>query len=252
MSPVRRPALVGVVALCAIALATADETTVPKGASDDSPPTYTLARVLAIDVMGRTLLIRNVKGVEEKVQLDDNLPGFGDVQAGDRVILTLRTGPGWARVSSLASSGRAQAAPIAASSRQSPAQAPSDAPSTLAPREAFSAKVAGLAAQADGVDRVWDEFRSACDLRAGKPHEGGRGWLAIWEGPIRADLSAGSCRDLFNQIVDRGESIRAGIAAAEDGARSLLPGDMMQIRRQYRLYWDDWAAHATLKREDSR
>ncbi len=208
---------------------------------DDGTPTYTNAQVVAVDVIARTLVIRNAKGVEEKVQLDDNLAGFGDIRAGDRVILTLRTGPGWARVSSIVKS-RAVAAPkIAASSSPSAPVAPVDNSQAPASREAFGAQVASLAGQADRVDRVWNEFRSACDFPAGNPREGERGWFVIWEGSIRADLSAGFCRDLFNQVVDLAEPVNAGMAAAEDVARrTLLPGDIREVRRQYRMDWDGW------------
>jgi len=230
---------VGAVALCATALAAAEGTTIPKGTSDDGPPTYTNAEVVAVDVTGRTLVIRNAKGVEEKVQLDDALAGFDDLKAGDRVILTLRRGPGWARVSSIDKSRAVPASQVAASSPPSP---PVDNSEDLASREAFGAQVASLAAQADRVDHVWNEFRRACKLMPGNPHEGARGWFAIWEGSVRADLSGGFCRDLFNQIVDLGEPINAGMTAAEDVARrTLLPGDIREIRRQYRMDWDGWA-----------
>jgi hypothetical protein len=249
MRPVTRLALVGVVALCATALAAADEITIPRGSSDGAPPTYSNAQVVAVDVTGRTLLIRrNAKGVEEKVQLDDNLAGIGDIRAGDRVILTVRTGPGWTRVSSIVKSrplaaSRPPAAPkAAATSSASPAQAPVTDPQLLASRQTFADQIAGLAEQADQIDRVWNEFRRACDFGAGHPNEAARGWFVIWEGSIRADLSGGFCRDLFNQIVDLGEPIRAGMTAADNVARrSLLPGDMRDIRRQYRMDWDSWA-----------
>ena len=242
MSSMRRLALVGAVALCASLLAADEVIATPKGSSDDGPLTYTNAQVLAVDVNGRTLLIRNAMGVEEKVQLDDNLSGFGDVRAGDQVILTLRTGPGWARVSSIAKSSPEPEPTVAVSPSPRPPVAPVDDSQVLSSRQAFGGKVASLAAQADRVDRVWNEFRSACNFKAGNLHEGARGWFAIWEGSIRADLSGGACRDLFNQIVDLGEPIKAGMTAAEDVARQTLsPGDIRKIRRQYALDWEGWA-----------
>ncbi len=209
---------------------------------DDGSPTYTNVQVVAVDAIGRTLVIRNTKGVEEKMQLDDNLAGFGDIKAGDRVILTLQTGPGWARVSSIVKSRALPALKAAASSSPGPPVEPVVSSQALASRGAFDAQVAGLAGQADRVDRVWNEFRRACNFEAENPREGARGWFALWEGSIRADLSGGFCRDLFNQVVDLGESVNAGMTAAEDVARrSLLPGDIREIRRQYRMDWDGWA-----------
>ena len=231
MSSVSRLVLAGAVAFCASALAAGEGST------------YTNAQVVAVDLIGRTLVIRNAKGGEEKVELDDNLAGFGDIKAGDRVILTLRTGPGWTRVSSIVKS-RAVPAPPKAATRPLPSQpvAPVDNAPSLASREAFGARVARLAGQADRVDHVWNEFRSACDFKAENPREGARGWFVIWEGSIRADLSGGFCRDLFNQIIDLGEPIKAGMTAAEDVARrTFSPGDIREIRRQYALDWDGWA-----------
>jgi hypothetical protein len=242
MSSVRRLVLVSAVVLCATALPAAEGATILKGSSDDGPSTYTNAEVVAVDVIGRTLVIRNARGVEEKVQLDDNLAGFADIKAGDRVVLTLRTGPGWARVSSIVKS-RAVAPPkVAASPSRSAPGASADNSQALASREAFGAQVASLAAQADRVDRIWNEFRSACDVKAGNPREGARGWFVAWEGSIGADLSGGTCRDVFNQLIDLGEPIKAGMTAAEDVARrTLLPGDIREIRRQYGMDWDGWA-----------
>jgi hypothetical protein len=74
-------------------------------------------------------------------------------------------------------------------------------------------------------------------------HEGARGWFVLWEGSIRADLSGGFCRDLFNQIIDLGEPIKTGMmTAAEDVERRTLSlGDIRAIRRQYTMDWDGWA-----------
>ena len=206
---------------------------------EDGPSTYTNAQVVSVDVTGRTLVIRNAKGLEERLQLDDNLAGFGDIKAGDRVILTLRTGPGWARVSSIARSRAVPASKIKAASSPSPPGSPVDDSQASASREAFGAQVASLADQADRVDRVWNEFRSKCNPTEGNSHE--RGWFVIWQGSLRADLSGGFCRDLFNQIIDLGEPVNAGMTVAEDAARrTLSPGDIREIRRQYRMDWDGW------------
>jgi hypothetical protein len=241
MSSVRSLTLVGAVALCAAALAAAEGITIPKSTPDDGPPTYTNAQVVAVDVTGRTLVIRNAKGVEEKVELDANLAGFGDIKAGDRVILTLRTGPGRALVSSIVKSTAVPAPNFAASPQPSPPVASVDNSQKIASREAFGAQVASLAAQADRVERVWGGFQNTCNLKAGNPHEGARGWFVIWEGAIGADLSGGFCRDLFNQIIDLGEPIKVGMTAAEDVARrTLSPGDIREIRRQYTMDWDGW------------
>jgi hypothetical protein len=73
------------------------------------------------------------------------------------------------------------------------------------------------------------------------PPQSARGWFVVWEGSIGADLSGGYCRDFFNPIVDLGEPINKGMTAAEDVARrSLSPGEIRKIRRQYRMDWEGW------------
>jgi hypothetical protein len=111
------------------------------GAADDGQTTHT-AQVMAIDTIGRTLVIRDARGVEETVQLDDSLAGFGDIRVGDRVILTLRKGPGWSRVTSVIE-GTPSARPAARPVR---APRPAAAEEALAADEVLDAKVAAAVA----------------------------------------------------------------------------------------------------------
>lgn len=211
----------------------------------DDAPSYTNARVLALDPSRRTAVIRTAEGVEETVQLDDRLAGFGDVAVGDRVILSVHSGPGWARVTSIVRSvpGSASAnRPLAALPLDRTADRPVDAEARAFAIAMFDSRVASLAQQAQRVDRVWGEFLSACKIEGVTEYDGARGWFMLWEGSLRSDLSGGFCRDLFNQIVSLGEPIKAGMTAAEDVARrSLDPGEMREIRRRYSMDWGGWA-----------
>jgi hypothetical protein len=126
MSSMKRLALMGAVALCAAGLATAERRAIPRDTADEGPPTYTNVQVVSLDVAGRTLVVRNARGVEEKMELDDNLAGFGDVKAGDRVMLTLRAGPGWTRVSSIVKSKAVPAPKGAVTTAPNPPVAPGD------------------------------------------------------------------------------------------------------------------------------
>ncbi len=85
--------------------------------------------MVALDAAGRTLVIRNPSGVEEKVELADNLAGFGGVKAGDRVTLTLRAGLRWTRVSSIVQTRAVPTAPGTAAS------APKRSTRTLLPED---------------------------------------------------------------------------------------------------------------------
>ncbi len=73
-------------------------------------------------------------------------------------------------------------------------------------------------------------------------YAGSREWLSLWES-VQVDTSSGYCRDLFNQIVGRGQSVNAAMAAAEtDARRSLEPGAIREIQRQYSLEWHGWGS----------
>lgn len=213
----------------------------PPADAGEDVPSYTNARVLALDPSRRTLVIRTADGVEETLQLDDRLAGFGDVAVGDRVILTVRSGPGWARVTSvtrsrpsLPSNDRPLVAP--------PPDRPVDAETRAFARTIFDSRVATLARQAQRVDQVWGEFVNGCKIEGLTQNDGARGWFVLWEGSLRSDLSGGFCRDLFNQIVNLGEPIKKGMTAAEDVARrSLGPGEIRDIRRRHAMDWGGWA-----------
>jgi len=47
---------------------------------------YTNVEVVAVDAPRRTVVVRNPEGVEERIELDDQVAGFDDIKAGDRVI----------------------------------------------------------------------------------------------------------------------------------------------------------------------
>ena len=67
---------------------------------------------------------------------------------------------------------------------------------------------------------------------------------------VRADLSSGFCRDLFNQIVTSGEGIKTAMAAAEDVARkSLAAGDIREICKLNSMDWEGWELPAPDKLE---
>jgi len=204
-------------------------------------PTYTNARVVSINALERTLVIRRADGTQQTVQLDDSLAGFGDVRVGDEVILTLRAQPGWPRVSAITKS-------TVTPSRGTPAARPlppAASEASQAAVDAFARQVADLAVEANRVDRLWSGFRATCDATVGGRYEGGREWFGLWANDVRADLSNGYCRDLYNQIVGLGENVKRGMAGAEDAARrSLSPGDIRDVRLRYSMDWDGWTLPA--------
>lgn len=204
-------------------------------------PTYTNARVVSLNALDRTFVVRQADGTQQRVELDDDVAGFGDVKVGDEVILALRGEPARPRASLITKSTTTPSRRASATRPLAPA--PGEGREAVA--DAFARHVAEIAADADRVDRLWSGFRSACDASVGGRYEGGREWFSLWANDVRADLSNGYCRDLYNQVVGLGQTVMRGMAQAEDSARrSLSPGDIRDVRLRYSMDWDDWSRPA--------
>lgn len=198
---------------------------------------YTNAEFVSLDLPRHALVVRNNEGKEQTLELEDNLAGLAELRPGDRVILTLRGDPDRPRVGAL---WKASPPGKAASPAEPSAAAVVTGEDAEQAEVEYSRRVADLARQADEIDRIWAGFRTVCDVRTQRRYEGSREWLSLWEA-TPTDLSSGYCRDRFNQIVTRGQSVNAGMAAAEaDAARELQPGRIRAIQKRYSLEWSEW------------
>ncbi|HEY8231144.1 MAG TPA: hypothetical protein VIJ10_00640 [Vicinamibacteria bacterium] len=211
-------------------------------------PKYTNAEVLSINAQQRLLVVRTNDGAEQTLELDDQVSGLAELRAGDRVILTMRGEPGRPRVQAFSKTTKVEAS---ASTRAEPVVTRAEPVVTAVDRgdeelraaESYSRRLADLAAQATAIDTVWSGFRTACNVTLSDgAYAGSREWLSLWDS-VQVDTSSGYCRDLFNQIVGRGQSVNAAMAAAEtDARRSLEPGAIREIQRQYSLEWHGWGS----------
>jgi hypothetical protein len=207
-------------------------------------PLYTNAEVVSVDPATRIVVIKNSAGATETLELDDSQAGMVGVKVGDRVMLTVRGEPGRRRISAITK----------ATASQSPADVRSDTsitppgnadPARSEIKERFADQVSSLSERARSIDQVWSSFVTSCDAKPSSSYEGGRDWFGLWDGRVKADLSNGFCRDLFNQIVASGEGIKKGMAAAEDVARKTLDaGEIRDIRTLKSMDWDGWALPA--------
>jgi hypothetical protein len=215
--------------------------------------TMTNAEVVSVDPSQRLMVIRNTAGKDQTVELDDQLAGFGGISAGDKVVLSLRKGPGRDRVMSISKGGATAPAattvvpPATGSTTVAPPAAAAETTTTAvvtaaqASLNAYSDRVATLAQQATEVDRLWGEFRSICNVTV-DAHYDSREWVSLWDKQARVDLSSGSCRNLYNQILTAGETVSAGMAAAQESAKKagLVEGDLREVRQRYSMGWDGW------------
>jgi len=222
-------------------------------AQDVETPTYSNARIVAVDPAQRTVVL-SVGGVRETLVLDDLMPGTGSFKAGDFVIVTVRGGPGRKRISAMTlAQPRTTAAPspdLRVSATQ-PARPPLRTERDR--REArigYTAQVAALSRQAASVDALWSSFVAACAVKPVSNEGGGRAWFGLWDGRVFADYSGGQCRDLYNQLVTNGEVIKTAMTGIEQGIEDwLTPGEIRAIRRTHAMNWDGWTLPAPPRRE---
>jgi hypothetical protein len=222
-----------------VAPAAAQETSTPAAAAQETP-TYTNGRVVSFDSVQRTMVVETASGDRQRLELDDNTAGLGDIKSGDHVIVGINGAPGQLRVSSI-SKVRASLPLRAASPPARPTLLRDDSKDAAAARRVFSDRVAAVAPQAGRVDGLWSTFKDTCEASSSARYDGAREWFGLWDDQVSADLSSGFCRDLFNQIVGLGETVKTQMAGAEDVARrSLAPGSIREIRRRYALDWEGW------------
>jgi hypothetical protein len=205
-------------------------------------PSYTNVQIVSIDPQTRIVVIRTASGAEETLELDDTV-GVASVKAGDRVILGVRNEPGRKRISSITRAASPSPRPISPTAKVA-AAVPAPAAGVEA-RSRFADQVAALSRQAQPIDAVWSQFVTSCAARGPAETNGARAWFGLWDGSVKSDLSSGFCRDLFNQMVQQGETIKKGMAAAEDVARpDLAPEDLRAIKKLNSMNWDGWALAA--------
>ena len=213
-------------------------------------PTYANVQVVSVDAASRIVVLRSSKGVNESFVLDDLLAGTGGVKAGDRVMVTLRGGPGRKRISAM-SVVTVSTVPANAAATPLPVRRPANADAAqIEMRDRFATQVKTLSQDARSIDAAWSSFVTSCNVKQPANTGGGRDWFGLWDARVQADYSSGFCRDLFNQIVSSGEGIKKAMAAAEDvAAKTLSVGEIRDIRTLHAMNWDGWTLPAPPKRE---
>jgi hypothetical protein len=219
-------------------LVIAGATSAAVAATATETPIFSNALLVSIDPQSRLVVIKNSLGVKETLELDDIVAGPFDVTAGDRVILTVRGEPGRRRISAIR---RMTPTPMPSLARATAIVPRIEGSGAVDTRSRFANAVALISDEARPVDALFAQFRVSCDATVGDNFDGAREWFGLWDGRVRADLASGFCRDLFNQIVSAGEAVKEAMAGAEDVARrTLLPGEIRDLRRLYGMDWDGW------------
>jgi hypothetical protein len=210
-------------------------------ASAEETPTYTNGRVITLDTAQRTLVVETAGGEKQKLELDDNTAGFGDIKSGDRVILMINGAPGRQRVSSISKVTASLPQPAPPTPRSTLPKATAGRPR----RPAVSQREGGRRGSASRtgrqpVEHVQGHLRSHHERPI-------RRWPRMVR-PLGRPGAGGSLerlrRDLYNQIIGQGEAVKTQMAAAEDVARRSLAPGAFGSRRRYALEWEGWGVSA--------
>jgi len=109
--------------------------------------------------------------------------------------------------------------------------------------EAFENNMKTLADAADKVDAQWQTYATEC-ARPGRPSGSpDRPWFPLVTDPSSVVNDANpTCRALVNQLRSYVQQIADGMRQSSDWARraGVYPGVQRELRRKYRLRWDDW------------
>jgi S1-C subfamily serine protease len=105
----------------------------------------------------------------------------------------------------------------------------------------FERVMQAAAKRADSLDDYWTRFRGACGATAG-PNGGDREWFGVWDRPPAFNNADAQCMRWLSDIKQVAGTIRQAMVAADEAAReaSVYPGTRRDLRRKYKLDWDQW------------
>ena len=106
--------------------------------------------------------------------------------------------------------------------------------------EVYEKTVAVVAKRASQIDDYWTRIKRNCAVRSFGGYD--REWFGLWDG--RAGLSASdpSCASAVSDLNELAGEVRTVMTQAQENARrsSVMPGQMRDVRRRYRMDWTGW------------
>jgi S1-C subfamily serine protease len=105
----------------------------------------------------------------------------------------------------------------------------------------FERVMQAAAKRADSLDDYWTRFRGACGATAAA-NGGDREWFGVWDRPPAFNNADAQCMRWLSDIKQVAGTIRQAMIAADEAAReaSVYPGTRRDLRRKYKLDWDQW------------
>jgi len=101
----------------------------------------------------------------------------------------------------------------------------------------YSQIVEAASRQAVELDTYWSRIKANCNVRVAPGYD--REWFGLWDGRTSLNSPDAACGSAAREFDDMAAQLRAAIATAQEDARrsSVLPGELRDIRRRYRMDW---------------
>jgi hypothetical protein len=143
----------------------------------------------------------------------------------------------------LLSGGRAPQAPFGATAQRNQQLAPAFGArsSTDIAREEgtkrYAQIVEAVSRQAVQLDAYWNRIKTNCTVRVAPGYD--REWFGLWDGRAKLDSPDAACGAAVDELQDMAGQVRTAMGTAQEEARrnSVLPGQLRDIRRRYRMDW---------------
>jgi hypothetical protein len=97
--------------------------------------------------------------------------------------------------------------------------------------------VEAVARQSAQLDAYWGRIKANCTVRVAPGYD--REWFGLWDGRTRIDTPDQACGSAVTELGEMSAQVRSVMASSQEDARraSVLPGQLREIRRRYRMDW---------------
>jgi S1-C subfamily serine protease len=97
--------------------------------------------------------------------------------------------------------------------------------------------VGTVARHAAQIDDYWNRIKASCAVRAAHGYD--REWFGLWDGRTTLAGPDMSCSEAVRDLEKIAAQVREAMSTAQEEARrsSVLPGQLRDIRRRYRMDW---------------
>jgi hypothetical protein len=97
--------------------------------------------------------------------------------------------------------------------------------------------VENVSRRASQLDSYWDRIKANCPVRVAPGYD--REWFGLWDGRAALTASDSSCTSAVKELETLAAEVRIAMTRAQEDARrtSVLPGQMRELRRRYRMDW---------------